>query len=101
MYINACRKCGSTELFIKQSNNNTGLYCSDCGTWIKWLGKDELRAYENATKLNDVKIDKALINNCYAIIKFLDGMVNKSDIADDQQLAINMIMIELKNVLKS
>lgn len=36
-------KCGSKEVFIKESSNNKGLYCSDCGKWIQWLGKDDLR----------------------------------------------------------
>lgn len=46
MYQNSCKKCGCTTLYIENKGNNVGLYCSDCGAWIKWLGKDELRAYE-------------------------------------------------------
>lgn len=38
-----CTKCGSNDLFIKKSGNNTGLYCKDCGSFIKWLNKNELR----------------------------------------------------------
>ena len=30
--------------------NNTGLYCDDCGAWVKWLGKDELNAFEHSKK---------------------------------------------------
>lgn len=41
-----CKKCGSTDLFIKDNGTQTGLYCSDCGKWIKWLGKEELRLVE-------------------------------------------------------
>ena len=48
MYQNCCKKCGSTSLYTKNSGNNIGLYCSDCGAWIKWLGKDELRAFEHS-----------------------------------------------------
>lgn len=50
MYQNCCRKCGSTDLFTKEKGNNVGLYCSDCGAWIKWLSKDELRAFEHSQK---------------------------------------------------
>lgn len=50
MYQNCCKKCGSIDLFTKQSGNNIGLYCSDCGAWIKWLPKDELRAFEQSVK---------------------------------------------------
>lgn len=50
MYQNCCRKCGSTSLYTENKGNNTGLYCSDCGAWIKWLGKDELRAFNHSQK---------------------------------------------------
>ena len=46
MYKNCCKKCGSIKLYTEQKGNQTGLYCGDCGAWIKWLGKDELRAFE-------------------------------------------------------
>lgn len=45
MYQNCCKKCGSIALHTEVKGNNTGLYCDDCGAWIKWLGKDELRAF--------------------------------------------------------
>lgn len=48
MYQNCCKKCGSIALHTEVKGNNTGLYCDDCGAWVKWLGKDELRAFEHA-----------------------------------------------------
>ena len=38
-----CKKCGSISFEEKNSKNGThrGLYCLDCGSWIKWLGKNE------------------------------------------------------------
>ena len=59
MYQNCCRKCGSTSLHTEVKGNNTGLYCDDCGAWIKWLSKDELRAFEYSQKLIEITI-KAL-----------------------------------------
>lgn len=41
-----CRKCDSTVFFIKQKGNNTGLYCGGCGTWQKWLNKDEVNLWK-------------------------------------------------------
>jgi uncharacterized Zn finger protein (UPF0148 family) len=42
-----CNKCGSMDLFIKQNGEHqTGLYCSDCGKWIKWVSKSELALVE-------------------------------------------------------
>lgn len=52
MYQNCCKKCGSISLHIEVKGNNTGLYCDDCGAWVKWLGKDELRAFEYSQKDN-------------------------------------------------
>jgi hypothetical protein len=50
MYQNCCKKCGSISLHTEVKGNNTGLYCDDCGAWVKWLGKDELRAFEHSKK---------------------------------------------------
>ena len=50
----SCPKCNSKELFVKKSGNNTGLYCGDCGAWIKWVGKNELRAFEYLTRQKHV-----------------------------------------------
>ena len=40
-----CPKCDCEKTFIKKSGNHTGLYCSNCGKWIKWLTKDEIRVF--------------------------------------------------------
>jgi len=52
MYQNCCKKCGSTSLHTEVKGGNTGLYCDDCGAWVKWLSKDELRAFEYSKKEN-------------------------------------------------
>lgn len=49
-----CPKCNSKNLFVKKVGNNTGLYCVDCGAWIKQVGKNELRAFEYLTKQKHV-----------------------------------------------
>ncbi len=36
-----CKKCGSDIMFTQIKGNNTGLYCGKCGTWQKWLSKNE------------------------------------------------------------
>ena len=41
-----CTKCNSSDVFINKSGNNIGLYCGDCGKWITWLNKDQLRLVE-------------------------------------------------------
>jgi tRNA(Ile2) C34 agmatinyltransferase TiaS len=38
----SCPKCGSNDVFMEPKGNATGLYCGDCGRWIKWLPKNEI-----------------------------------------------------------
>ena len=45
MYQSTCKKCGSDFLHTEVKGSNTGLYCNNCGTWQKWLSKDEIRAF--------------------------------------------------------
>jgi len=49
-------KCGSTDVFTEQSGNNIGLYCGDCGKWIKWLNKDELRLANRQIENQNAKV---------------------------------------------
>lgn len=58
MYQNCCKKCGSAAFHTEVKGNNTGLYCDDCGAWVKWLSKDELRAFEYSKKKANVKTGK-------------------------------------------
>ena len=40
-----CKKCNSTQenLYIQSKGTQTGLYCRNCGNWLKWLNKKEIR----------------------------------------------------------
>ena len=44
-----CR-CGSKEFFTEKHGNQTGLYCSACGKWQKWLKKDEIRLFNHGVQ---------------------------------------------------
>lgn len=55
-----CSKCHSKDIFIKKSGNNTGLYCGDCGKWITWLNKDQIRLAERQIASSAFNIDKVL-----------------------------------------
>jgi len=55
--------CGFEEFHTKQNtkiNNGiqTGLYCSGCGRWIKWLGKEELRLFEKYLEKSKMEIEE-------------------------------------------
>lgn len=54
-----CPKCNSKNLFVKKVRNNTGLYCGDCGAWIKWVGKNELGVFEYLNRQKHVDDDKS------------------------------------------
>ncbi len=43
----ACKKCGSKNVGIETKGTQIGLYCLDCGAWIKWCNKDEVRLFSN------------------------------------------------------
>lgn len=48
--MNAICKCGGKEFFTEKHGNQTGLYCSACGKWQKWLKKDEIRLFNHGVK---------------------------------------------------
>lgn len=82
MYQNCCKKCGSISLHTEVKGNNTGLYCDDCGAWVKWLGKDELRAFEHSkknqilTQMRDTTPDKSIVQRLNEFVEFLDRMID-------------------------
>lgn len=92
MYQNCCKKCGSTSFHTEVKGNNTGLYCDGCGAWVKWLGKDELRAFNHLLqesidnhakfidKLNDVRKEvcygESIEIRLKEFITFLDKKIN-------------------------
>lgn len=68
-------KCNSKELFVKKSGNSTGLYCDNCGAWIKWLGKNELRAFEHSAKQKHVEnVDSRQDDIAKIIYSIIDHM---------------------------
>ena len=81
MYKRYCKKCGSTSLHTEVKGNNTGLYCGDCGAWIKWLGKDEVRAFEYSMR-EATKEEKESVNRYIEGISKPTG-VNFYDKEDD------------------
>lgn len=56
MKIFNCKKCNSEDVYIKESGTQKGLYCGDCGKWIQWLGKADLRLAERLIESNKHKI---------------------------------------------
>ena len=65
MYQNCCKKCGNLLLHTEVKGNNTGLYCNDCGAFQKWLGKDELRAFEYVNKSRGLRATAKLYDDAF------------------------------------
>ncbi|MEF9984534.1 MAG: hypothetical protein RR806_08785 [Oscillospiraceae bacterium] len=102
-----CKFCDSTKLFIEVKNTSTGLYCSDCGKWQKWLNKDEVRAFNQNQKLTNVcqelksfakdnptyvEIPKKLTieNRLQEFIDFLDEEINRQFLREKLSIEDNL-----------
>lgn len=85
----ACKKCGSVDVFLKSNGTQTGLYCSDCGAWLKWVGKKEISLVEKwiednkpkqTNQENDLSLanetDKRLIDMCKDISEYIKENYN-------------------------
>ena len=44
------------EFFTEEHGNQTGLYCSACGKWRKWLKKDEIRLFNHGVKVENASL---------------------------------------------
>jgi len=79
VYQNCCKKCGSISLHIEVKGNNTGLYCDDCGTWAKWLSKNELRVFEHKKKEESNNVSpnsEDMILRFKKFVEFLDKTID-------------------------
>jgi len=69
-----CGHCGSSNTEIEQKGTQTGLYCADCGKWIKWLNKDEIRVFNRS---NNVKINTDTDESLKNLVKDLQNIIDK------------------------
>lgn len=47
-------KCGaSNKIKLEHKGTATGLYCTECGRWIKWVNKDEQKVVEHIIQQKD------------------------------------------------
>lgn len=79
MYQSCCIKCGSALLYTEVKGNNTGLYCSQCGKWQRWLGKDELRAFEHSQKQdnkNAISDYKDMVTRFEKFVEFIERTID-------------------------
>lgn len=62
-----CKKCGNTTYTMQEKLNGTGkalgLYCAKCGTWHKWLNKQEKVVYATVDSDKDKEIARLTAEN--------------------------------------
>ena len=77
--IQKCNKCGSSSLFTEQRGSNIGLYCRSCGSWQKWLNKNETRIFAENNKVEEpsIQVDDGLRDRLKEFVKALDDMIDK------------------------
>jgi hypothetical protein len=97
----ACRKCGSEMLFIKDNGTQVGLYCSDCGAWQKWLGKDEQRLAEQWIEYINLnkKVCKSSKQQIQEMIDYLDTLFELG--SKYKNVTLEQFYNELKDSLKN
>ncbi len=71
-----CNRCGSKNYMIRKVCSQTGLYCSDCGKWHKWLNKDEIRVYSEGLKENANDL-KRIIDQLKEFTDYLDKVIDR------------------------
>lgn len=43
--------CGNDKFITTQGKTHKGLHCSECGKWIKWVGKNEVERLKLVLKI--------------------------------------------------
>jgi uncharacterized Zn finger protein (UPF0148 family) len=80
MTTTSCKKCGSINLFTNENGTQVGLYCSDCGAWIKWLGKEEKRLAEQQIETNkNININNTPTNKDLRLLVKVADFVSKQE----------------------
>lgn len=91
-------KCGCTDMFTEKKGNNTGLYCSECGRFQKWIGKNELRAFEHEQKEKEISIK--INGNLKNIYENTNINIDNLDIVNNLNEFINFLDKEIDKILK-
>lgn len=79
-------KCGSNKVFIQENGTQTGIYCKECGKWIKWIGKKEIPFAEEYIKEQN-KNDNSNTNKIDEVKKFIMDILDEySNVASSESI---------------
>lgn len=97
--MNMICKCGSKEFFTEKHGNQTGLYCSACGKWQKWLKKDEIRLFDHGVQEGWISVKDRLPDSYRDVIVCLETReVYCGWYATDSRIWHNMNGSEIESV---
>ena len=69
-------KCGSKRIFTRDNGTQTGIYCKECGKWIKWVSKKEIPFVEEYIKEQN-KNDNSNTNKIDEVREFIMDNLDK------------------------
>lgn len=69
-------KCGSKRIFIRDNGTQTGIYCKECGKWIKWASKKEIPFIEEYIEEQN-KNDNSNTNKIDEVREFIMDNLDK------------------------
>lgn len=94
-----CSKCKSSNFIIIPKGSQSGLYCAECGAWLKWLGKSEKTVYE-AKGTQEIKPDIIVEEYVRIPLTEINGIINDNTISDNNKIAkIEELINEYRNIL--
>lgn len=96
----ACNKCGSVYVFIRSKGKQTGLYCGDCYSWLKWVSKKELTIIQEHINRNKIKREKEE-SITQEIVNSIDSSLKDTLEYNLRKFAIEKGFGELANIIYS
>lgn len=82
-------KCGHDDFFFSDNGNQTGIYCSRCGMWLKWADKNEQNLRMKQEPILD-KIEEEIKDTLYVdslifgeLIDFKNGKIDADDVIEE------------------
>jgi hypothetical protein len=72
-----CKRCGSIKYTTAGKSIHVGLYCGDCGAWVKWLSPSEKVLYKVGA---GSELEPVLCNVSTAFVPVTDEKSIKLDV---------------------
>jgi hypothetical protein len=80
-------KCEHNDFFFADKGNQTGIYCSYCGKWLKWADKDE----QNLRMKQVSVLDKIRAEIEQLRLHKAEFLTNDNKVCIDSQAVLNIL----------